>query len=61
MLSMRSLLAASPMIPFETRRALTRSDAEARASLIELGVNDCVAAELLDQRSDGDCPCVDEA
>jgi hypothetical protein len=60
MLSMRSLLAASPLIPLETRRALTRSDSEARASLLELGVNDCVAAELLDQRDTDECPCAEE-
>jgi hypothetical protein len=60
MLSMRKLLAASPLIPLETRRALTGSDSEARASLLELGVNDCVVTELLDQRSGADCLCSEE-
>jgi hypothetical protein len=49
---MRSLLMSDPSLPTETREALARSDAEARESLLELGVNDCVAAELLDEQRD---------
>jgi hypothetical protein len=54
---MRSLLASDPQIPSETRRALARGDAEARASLLRLGVNECVAAELLDERRDASWTC----
>jgi hypothetical protein len=57
MFSMRSLLAADPMLPPETRRALARKTDDARLHLLELGVNECVAAELLDERPDPRLPC----
>ncbi|HMJ10754.1 MAG TPA: hypothetical protein VK524_05065 [Polyangiaceae bacterium] len=57
MFSMRSLLEADPMLPFETRQALARKDDDARSLLQELGVNECVAAELLDERPDPGLPC----
>lgn len=57
MFSMRSLLAADPMLPPETRLALARRTKDARVRLLELGVNECVAAELLDERPDPGLPC----
>jgi hypothetical protein len=59
MFSMRSLLASDPLVPSELRQALARSDSEARERLLELGINECVAAELLDQRRDPRRPCLD--
>jgi hypothetical protein len=57
MFSMRALLEADPMLPLETRQALSRKTDEARGLLLELGINDCVAAELLDERPDPTLPC----
>lgn len=57
MFSMRSLLAADPMLPLETRQALARKAEDARFLLLELGVNECVATELLDERPDPRLPC----
>jgi hypothetical protein len=48
----RLLLEADPSIPAETRRAIARRDADARKRLVDLGLNDCEAAELLDERID---------
>lgn len=50
--SVRRLLEVDPSIPVETRRAIARGDADARARLVDLGVNECEAAELLDERTD---------
>jgi hypothetical protein len=47
---MRLLLESDPSIPSETRRAITRGDYDAHNRLVDLGLNDCEAAELLDQR-----------
>jgi hypothetical protein len=57
MFSMRSLLESDPMLPLETRRALARNSDDARVRLLELGINECVAAELLDERPDPSLPC----
>jgi hypothetical protein len=46
---MRLLLEADPSIPQETRRAISRGDEDARLRLVDLGLNDCEAAELLDE------------
>jgi hypothetical protein len=47
---MRLLLESDPSIPSETRRAITRGDVGAHDLLVDLGLNECEAAELLDQR-----------
>ena len=48
---MRLLLESDPSIPRETRCAIVRGeDDDARTRLVDLGLNDCEAAELLDQR-----------
>jgi hypothetical protein len=54
-LSMRALLAADPLLPEETRAGIAQGDPESTARLVELGLDECEAAELLDQ------PCPDEA
>jgi hypothetical protein len=41
-----------PSIPPETRRAIARHDADARDRLVDLGLDECEAAELLDERTD---------
>lgn len=46
---MRLLLESDPSIPSETRRAITRGDDEAQDLLVDLGLNECEAAELLDE------------
>jgi len=48
----RLLLEVDPWIPAETRRAIARRDADARRRLVDLGVNECEAAELLGERTD---------
>jgi hypothetical protein len=48
----RLLLEVDPSIPAETRRAIARRDADARSRLVDLGLNECEAAELLDERTD---------
>jgi hypothetical protein len=52
-LSMRVLLAADPSLPEETRRGIAERDPGSAARLIELGLDECEAAELLDE------PCAD--
>ena len=47
---MRLLLEADPSIPAETRRAISRGDHDARERLVDLGLNECEAAELLDEK-----------
>jgi hypothetical protein len=47
---MRLLLESDPSIPQETRRAISRGDEDARMRLVDLGLNECEAAELLDER-----------
>jgi hypothetical protein len=46
---MRTLLEFDPSIPVATREAISREDADARRGLIDLGLNECEAAELLDE------------
>ncbi len=48
----RLLLEVDPSIPVETRRAIARRDPDARKGLVDLGLNECEAAELLDERTD---------
>ena len=52
MLSMRALLSASPFLPLETRQAVRVRSGEARKALVYLGVNECEARELLDEKVD---------
>jgi hypothetical protein len=47
---MRWLLESDPSIPQDTRRAISRGDDDARGRLVELGLNECEAAELLDEQ-----------
>jgi hypothetical protein len=47
---MRLLLESDPSIPTETRRAITRGDEDAQTRLVDLGLNHCEAAELLDEQ-----------
>ena len=46
---MRLLLESDPAIPDDTRRAISRGDEDAHTRLVDLGLNDCEAAELLGQ------------
>jgi hypothetical protein len=46
---MRLLLESDPSIPSDTRRAITRGDDDAQVRLVDLGLNECEAAELLDE------------
>jgi hypothetical protein len=62
MFSMRTLLSSDPFLPHEAREAVRRGRRDARAHLVRLGVNDCEAAELLDDRRDGGFQsCLDSA
>ncbi len=47
---MRSLLESDPAIPHDTRRAIARGDDDAHRRLVDLGLNECEAAELLDEQ-----------
>ena len=47
---MRLLLESDPSIPQETRSAISRGDDDAQMRLVALGLNECEAAELLDER-----------
>jgi len=49
MLSMRTLLQAEGSLPAEVRERLAGGHDEAREALVGLGLNDCEAAELLDE------------
>jgi hypothetical protein len=51
-LSMRVLLAADPTLPEETRAAIANGDPGSAGKLVALGLNECEAAELLDE------PCI---
>jgi hypothetical protein len=46
---MRLLLESDPAIPAETRHAISRGDEDAHSRLVDLGLNECEAAELLDE------------
>lgn len=52
MFSMRALLSASPFLTLETRQAVRGRSGEARKALVYLGVNECEARELLDEKVD---------
>src|SRR5580658_9941017 len=45
-LSMRTLLAADPNLPEETRAAIANGDRDSVGRLVELGLDECEAAEL---------------
>lgn len=47
---MRLLLESDPAISHDTRRAIARGDDDAHSRLVDLGLNECEAAELLDQQ-----------
>jgi hypothetical protein len=47
---MRLLLESDPSIPPDTRRAISRGDEDAQVRLVDLGLNECEAAELLDEK-----------
>jgi hypothetical protein len=49
MLSMRTLLQASGSLPAEIRERIAGGSDEAHEALVGLGLNDCEAAELLDE------------
>jgi hypothetical protein len=48
-LSMRTLLAADPSLPEETRAAIANRDPESARRLVQLGLDECEASELLDE------------
>jgi hypothetical protein len=54
---MRTLLEFDPSLPIETRDAIARDDADARGALMSLGLDECEAAELLDERVDATWLC----
>ena len=49
MLSMRTLLQAEGSLPAEVRERIADGSDEAHDALVGLGLNDCEAAELLDE------------
>jgi hypothetical protein len=49
MLSMRTLLQAEGSLPAEIRERIAGGSDEAHEALVGLGLNDCEAAELLDE------------
>jgi hypothetical protein len=56
MLSMRTLLQTEGSLPDEIREQLADGSERAHDALVRLGLNDCEAAELLDEPLDG-WPC----
>jgi hypothetical protein len=54
---MRALIEVDPSIPEETRAAISRYEDGARAQLVQLGLNECEAAELLDEIPDRSLGC----
>lgn len=46
---MRLLLESDPSLPPDVRQAITRGDRDAHGRLVDLGLNECEAAELLDE------------
>ncbi len=48
-LSMRTLLAADPNLPEETRNAIADRTPDSVGRLLALGLDECEAAELLDE------------
>jgi hypothetical protein len=55
--NMRALLEADPSIPAEIRTAISRGDGDARWRLMHLGLNECEAAELLDEQLEDGWTC----
>ena len=55
--NMRALLVADPSIPVEVRTAISRGDGDARSGLMHLGLNECEAAELLDEQLEDGWTC----
>jgi hypothetical protein len=61
--SMRALVAAHPSVPAETRALIAVRDPGSTARLMALGLDECEAAELLDEPClaygdwDSDCGC----
>jgi hypothetical protein len=55
--TMRRLLEVDPTIPAETREAISRREAGAHTGLVRLGLNECEAAELLDELPDPSLNC----
>jgi hypothetical protein len=47
---MRLLLESDPSLPPDVRRAISRGDRDAYVHLVDLGLNECEAAELLDEQ-----------
>ena len=47
---MRLLLESDPSLPADVRRAISRGDQDAYRRLVDLGLNECEAAELLDEQ-----------
>jgi hypothetical protein len=47
---MRLLLESDPSLPSETRQAITRGDDDAQNRLVDLGLNECEAPQLLDEQ-----------
>jgi hypothetical protein len=58
MLFMRVLLQKDPFLPRETRVAIAERHESSRDQLVELGLDECEAAELLDERMET-CGCFD--
>jgi len=54
---MRLLLESDPSIPLDTRRAISRGDDDAHYRLVDLGLNECEAAELLDEPPQEEWAC----
>ena len=54
---MRALIEVDPSIPEKTRAAISSYDDRARAELVQLGLNECEAAELLDEVADQTWDC----
>jgi hypothetical protein len=52
-LSMRTLLATDPQIPEAVRAGIASSDPDSAVHLIQLGLSECEAAELLDEPCTG--------
>ena len=54
-LSMRTLLAADTLLPDAVRAGIANGDPESARELMTFGINECEAAELLDE------PCTGES
>ena len=52
MLSMRTLLSANPFLSLETQQSVVNRSRSAREALVVLGVSECEARELLDEKAD---------